>query len=415
MGDTSRPLTSSLESLAIAAIDALPQASVMVFDLELRYLIVRGGALRDQGVVPEQLEGRLVLDAIGPDRFAFYEPLYRDALAGRTNLREVPSLRGGQTFLIQVGPLFDHDGNVMGGVSMAVDISDQKRLEAESAFLAAVVRDSDEAIISATVDGTIVSWNRGAERLYGYEPAEIIGRSASVLAPQSAAEEIPEVIRRVIGGERVLLSETVRRRKDGSLIDVAATVSPIFDPQDQVIGISTVAHDITERRRYESQLRDLAEHDPLTGVHNRRAFDGAVREQLARARRYGETATIVSVDLDDFKSINDQHGHGIGDSVLQACADTLRRRVRECDMVARVGGDEFALLLQHADAVTAESVVRDLRARIEEISVWTSGCQVAVRASFGVAVIDGSIDDEEVRRRADEAMYVEKAHHHAQR
>lgn len=416
MGDTFLPLApASLESLAIGALDALPQASVMVFDRDLRYMIVRGGALREQGLQPERFEGQLVVDAVGPERFEFYAPLYREALAGRVSLREVPSLRGDQTFLIRVGPLFDVDGEIMGGVSIAVDITEQKRLQGESAILAAVVRDSGEAIISATVDGTILTWNRGAELLYGYSADEIVGRSASLLAPPSHSNEIPDLIRRVAAGERVQIAETVRRRKDGSLIDVTATVSPIFDQHGSVVGISTVAHDITEQRRYQMQLRELAEHDALTGVHNRRAFDAAVGEQIARSRRYGEVATLVSLDLDDFKSINDLHGHGVGDDVLHACADTLRDRLRECDMVARVGGDEFALLLRHADLATADAVVRDLRAKMCEIEVSAHGERINVGASFGSALIDGSVDDDEIRRRADVALYAEKAARRARR
>ena len=121
-------------------------------------------------------------------------------------------------------------------------------LEEVRARLAAIVESSDDAIIGKDLDGTIVSWNRGAERLFQYTAEEVIGKSVTVLIPPDRFDEEPEILGRVRRGDRVDHYETVRRRKDGTLLDISLTVSPIRDAQGKVVGASKIARDITERK-----------------------------------------------------------------------------------------------------------------------------------------------------------------------
>jgi len=122
-------------------------------------------------------------------------------------------------------------------------------------ILAAIVESSEDAIIGKDLTGVILTWNRGAERLYGYSPEEVCGRSVSLLIPEHLADELPDILRRVRAGEPVQRHETVRRTKDGRLLDVAITVSPIADASGHVIGAATIARDITARKATERALR----------------------------------------------------------------------------------------------------------------------------------------------------------------
>jgi two-component system sensor histidine kinase VicK len=135
------------------------------------------------------------------------------------------------------------------------DITDRKLAEAARTQLAAIVESSDDAIIGKTLDGVIVSWNTGAERLYGYAAAEVIGRPISILAPPDRADEIGEILKRIQRGERVEQFETVRRRKDGRQVPVSLTVSPIKDTIGKTVGASAIARDITERKRLQERLQ----------------------------------------------------------------------------------------------------------------------------------------------------------------
>ena len=155
-------------------------------------------------------------------------------------------------------PLFDASGALIGAVNMLIDITDRKRAEDVKQLLSSIVQFSDDAIISKNLEGIIQSWNAGAERIFGYTACEAIGRSVEMLIPPERLDEEPAIIRRIRHGERIEHYETVRRRKDGSLIDISLTVSPIMAADGRVIGASKIARDITERKRSEAHISVLA-------------------------------------------------------------------------------------------------------------------------------------------------------------
>jgi diguanylate cyclase (GGDEF)-like protein len=167
--------------------------------------------------------------------------------------------------------------------------------------------------------------------------------------------------------------------------------------------------DISERKRLEEQLRHLADHDPLTGLRNRRLFENDLRLQVARSQRYGEQAAVMMVDLDAFKAINDLHGHKVGDETLRAIATALTRRLRETDLVARLGGDEFAVLLPHADEQGTALVADGLLRVIAACGVDLGDTVVHPSGSVGAAMIDRhTVSAEQVLDEADRAMYAAK-------
>lgn len=135
--------------------------------------------------------------------------------------------------------------------------ADERRIRRETemstAFLASLVESCDDAIVGIRLDGTVVSWNAGAEDIYGYNAGEMIGRSISALFPHYRPEELPELLERISAGERVHQLETVRMRKDGAPVEVSLTVSPVRDPGGRIIGASTVARDITQRKEEEKE------------------------------------------------------------------------------------------------------------------------------------------------------------------
>jgi PAS domain S-box-containing protein len=161
-------------------------------------------------------------------------------------------------FLAFPSPLRDTTGEIVGAVNMFVDITERKRNEEMAQRLASIVESSDDAIISISLDGTITSWNSGAARLFGYVAEETIGKPITVLIPRDHLTEEASIIERVRRGERIEHYETVRRRKDGGLIEISLTVSPIKTPEGKVVGASKISRDITERKRSEAQIALLA-------------------------------------------------------------------------------------------------------------------------------------------------------------
>jgi PAS domain S-box-containing protein len=169
-----------------------------------------------------------------------------EAIAERPDGTRVP-------FIPFPTPLFDASGVLIGAVNMLIDITDRKRAEEVKQRLASIVQFSADAIISKRLDGIIESWNAGAERIFGYTADEAIGQPILMLIPPDRLDEEPEILSRIRRGERIDHYETVRQRKDGSLIDISLSVSPIKDADGLVVGASKIARDITERRRAQEQ------------------------------------------------------------------------------------------------------------------------------------------------------------------
>jgi PAS domain S-box-containing protein len=181
-----------------------------------------------------------------------------------------------------------------------LDITEVRAAQQDRLRLAAIVDSSTDAIIGSELDGTIVSWNAGAERLYGYTAEEAIGRTGTMLAPEDRPDEIPGILARISAGEEIEAYETVRRGRDGTLVDVSLNVSPLIDAQGRIVGASAIARDIGDRKHFESKLRFFADYDVLTGIFNRRRFLESVSQQVVLSRRYGPCWAVLILDLDKF-------------------------------------------------------------------------------------------------------------------
>jgi two-component system sensor histidine kinase/response regulator len=244
---------------ALAVLRSIPAASVIAFDHELRCVLVTGAAIGHAGFEASVIEGRALGDVLPAERWALWEPIYRSALRGEAQSVEVEGIGTSRWYQVEVGPWRYASGAIAGGLAVARDITERKRLDVVSANLAAVVASSTDAIISKTVDGTIVSWNPGAEKLYGYSQEEVIGKSIELLLPKGHDDQVTALLARVIAGEDVGPYETVRRRKDGSTVEALLTVSSVRDLSGRVVGASTIAHDVTEAKAAEAALAQARE------------------------------------------------------------------------------------------------------------------------------------------------------------
>jgi diguanylate cyclase (GGDEF)-like protein/PAS domain S-box-containing protein len=274
-------------------------------------------------------------------------------------------------------------------------------------FLAAIVASSRDAIIGKDLDGGILSWSPGAERLYGYTAEEMKGRSIRVLVPEARQHEISHILDTIARGEPIADHETVRVTKDGRQITVLLSVSPIRDPGGEIIGAATIARYITEERRLQRELERMAHHDDLTGLANRRRFIEELEAYVERASRYGWKGAVVALDVDALKAVNDSMGHRAGDQLLKETAARLGQTLRRSDFLARLSGDEFAAILPEASARDAEAVARKLIAALEVNETRIAGIRAGT-ASAGVALLEEGITADELMIRADVALYQAK-------
>jgi len=180
-----------------------------------------------------------------------------EAVAERPDGTRIP-------FMAYPSPLFDASGALIGAVNTLVDITEryeaeQRIRESEARYrgIAAIVESSEDAVLTKDLNGLITSWNHGARRLFGYAAEEVIGKPVTILIPAERHNEEPTMLARIRRGERIDHYETVRQRKDGSTVDISLTVSPVRNPEGEIVGASKIARDITERRRAEQQQRLL--------------------------------------------------------------------------------------------------------------------------------------------------------------
>jgi diguanylate cyclase (GGDEF)-like protein/PAS domain S-box-containing protein len=404
-------------------LESAPDAMVIV-DSGWGIVLVNAQTENLFGYRREDLLGRCV-EMLVPERLRDQYSSYRAVYSADPQIRglgtglEFCAMRmGGIEFPaeISLSPIETEDGMFVSSVIR--DITDRKRAERSASHCIAVVEASTDAIISKDLEGRVVLWNHGAERMYGYTEAEMQGKSISVLVPPGHDDEAPELIRRARAGEPVEQYDTIRTRKDGTLVEVSLTVSPIRDPDGKVVGVATIARDISVRLRHQEQLQFFAEHDPLTGTPNRRLLEREISDQVGRARRYGEQGALLFIDVDGLKQINDEHGHKAGDRALKEIAGVVTPRLRETDVVARIGGDEFAVLLPYANAEQAQAVTKDLRRVIREADIeLDDGTTLPLSASVGAALIHGDTDTDadEILAEADRAMYQDKTRGRASR
>ncbi len=272
-----------------------------------------------------------------------------------------------------------------------------------------LVESTDDAIITKTLGGIVLSWNPGAQRIFGFSAAEMIGEPITRLIPVERVHEEEMILQRIADGERVEHFETVRVHREGHLVHVSVTISPLRDATGRIVGASKIARDIGERIRAAQTIWRQANQDALTGLPNRHAFAQRLRMEAERARRDQVCFALLYVDLDHFKSVNDSLGHAAGDALLSAVAERMRSALRASDVLARLGGDEFsALLPAPAEAQTARRVgAKLLQALAPSFDIGEHAIHIS--ASIGFALFPHDAEGpENLLRCADLAMYEAK-------
>lgn len=246
--------------------------------------------------------------------------------------------------------------------------------------------------------------NPEAERLLGWREAELCGEDICTAIYPSAAGHGP-----AYQSGLAVQEDTEFVRKDGSRLPVSRVVSTLLVDGART-GTVISFQDISERKRLEQELQCLATHDELTGLFNRRELNARLDEEIRLAARYGQPFGLLMVDIDHFKRINDEHGHHVGDIVLRAVADTLRKTLRETDLAARFGGEEFTVVLPQTRLDAAERMAERLRAAIAAEPVpLDDGRHVALTVSIGVAASPEHGDKvDDLMKAADRALYAAK-------
>ncbi|MEO8053657.1 MAG: diguanylate cyclase [Acidobacteriota bacterium] len=289
---------------------------------------------------------------------------------------------------------------------------------------ATALRSAANGVVITDREGTITWVNPAACAITGYSAEELVGKHTRVL--KSGRHEpgfYANLWRTVTRGES-WSGTIVNRRKDGAEYQEEQTIAPVLDENGAITHFIAIKQDVTEQRRIQAelatrmteieslnaQLREQAVRDPLTGLHNRRYLEQTMKRDISRARRTHESIVVAVIDVDLFKSVNDTHGHAVGDRVLLRLAEVLLGHVRSSDLVCRVGGEEFVVVMS---AATVEGALK--RAEIWRFSFAESvvdgrdGAPARATISIGVARYRDPVETfPACLKRADEALYEAK-------
>lgn len=310
--------------------------------------------------------------------------------------------------------------------SIITDISERIQAENKLRQAASVFTYAREGIMITDPDSTVIDVNAAFTRITGYTREEVLGRKPYALSTWRKGKAFYSMLQHELDAKGHWFGEVWDRRKSGEVYAEMLTISAVRDTQGKTLQYVVLFSDITDRKEREDEMRQFAFYDPLTQLPNRRLFCDRLSQAMAAGKRSGCHSAMMFLDLDNFKPLNDLHGHAVGDLLLVSVAKRLRECVREVDTVARFGGDEFVVLLcelntdKAASTDEAHRVAEKIRASLAAPYVLTptqpdqAGSTVATvehhcSASIGVVVFLGNgISQDELLQQADAAMYQAK-------
>jgi diguanylate cyclase (GGDEF)-like protein/PAS domain S-box-containing protein len=391
--------------------DALPDL-VAYFDRDLRCAFANKGYLDWYGISAEDVKGLLLRELLGPTLFATNEPHIDAALSGQSpQVEQFFTKRDGSIghVLANYIPDLDVHGEIIGFVLVISDIKAFKHAEAQLKLAANIFANTAEGIMETDKDGVLLSVNPAFTAITGYTAQEAIGQTPRMLKSDRHSQGFHQSVWHEITTTGKWEGEIWNRRKDGGLFLQWQTITSLPVSLGDEGRYVSVFRDITDMWTKNESLKHLAFHDALTALPNRLLLTERIDHHIAMADRATCSLVVMFLDLDRFKLVNDTYGHAVGDAMLLSVAEKLPLLLRQSDTVARVGGDEFVILLVNpASIADVKRIAHDIIIAINK-PMTSQGATVSVGTSIGISIypMDGVIASDLIGN-ADIAMYEAK-------
>ena len=396
-------------------IDSIPTPMVYV-DAEQRYRYANDAFLSYVGKPGGEVIGRTVSEVLGAERHELLQPVLRRVFAGEVVSLERPiSFADGRSrwMVVRYTPRQDAAGKVIGYYATTSDIHEQKAVEEAlrraNTILSAHFDSTPLAVIEWDPSLRVIRWSGSAQSIFGWSADEVLGRPVEGwrLTYEDDAQSVNEMVGRLVSGpgsQATMLNRNYR--KDGSVVWVEWHNSVLRDAEGHLVSILSLAQDVSSRIQAEERLQFMATHDGLTGLPNRVLLTDRLASALSRAQRSGHGVAVLFVDLDHFKDVNDTLGHRVGDELLKNLARRIRGTLRQSDLLVRLSGDEFVIILEGLEGDSGPD--RVAQKLLDDVArpFPIEGHDVHVSASLGYAVYpDDGADPETLLKNADAAMY----------
>ena len=385
-------------------------------DLAGNFTFVNEANARQLGYPREELIGMDYRVYIHPDDvenvYKTFNQVYREGQPIRACTFKIVR-KDGSTGLgeLSVFPLRNDKGEIIGFRGIGRDIAERMQmveaLRRSEERYRTILAEIEEGYYEVDLAGNFTFVNNATCRQFGYSKEELIGMNYRVYIPKEEVKSVYKAWNKVYRtGEPLKSYPFSSIRKDGRQIFLENSVSPLRNNEGKIIGFRSISRDVTEHKQFEQKLAEMATHDPLTGLPNRVLLSDRFTIGLALSRRSGNRLAVMMLDLDRFKAINDAMGHDVGDQLLKAVGERLTGIMRKSDTIARIGGDEFILVLpQIIQANDAAKFAQRILDAFQEPFVF-GGYRLHITTSIGVAVYpEGGKDIESLLKNADTAMY----------
>ncbi len=407
--------------------DALPSKQVLLalinqlqdaaFAVKQGYFVfVNQPCIELFGYSEQEMLTRPIFDFVHPDDRELVKQRYNSRLEGNDVVNEYEFgilTKSGQVrdIHMRVALTVDDDGASV-SIGSLRDISEtnwvKRELARSQADMESILSSLPDVFYRTDMNGVITLMSPSVVDALGYMPGEMIGRSMAEF--YRSAEDRDKVVQALVEGKgQAKQVEAWLKHKDGSLVWVSTSARIRLDEEGQPICVEGIARNRTDAKELEQRLIDLAKYDELTQVLNRRAFmETAVRE-IHVARRYHHPLSLVMLDLDKFKLVNDSFGHHVGDDALRYFADCCKQVLRKTDIVSRMGGEEFAVLMPQTQISDAAEVMERLGQQLKDQPLAVESELLTLTFSAGlVALTDTDGSPEALLKRADRLLYQAK-------
>jgi len=303
----------------------------------------------------------------------------------------------------------DEEGNLLGMIAVISDVDAHKRDLERLRIAATVFEASHDGILVTNSENRIISVNQAFTLITGYTPEDALGKTPAIFRSGEHPDEFYAELWKTLASRGRWDGEVRNRRKDGSVNVDWLSIALLRDDAGAIVNHIAIISDITEHKAAAARMRQMAQYDFLTNLPNRALFSDRLQHTLANAQRYQRKFALLFIDLDNFKPINDSHGHRVGDAVLCEIARRLSEHIRASDTVARLGGDEFIVLAPEIENLAEAGILAEKVVRILAAPLKIDGIEFGITVSIGVATFPASGESAEVLiAAADQAMYLAK-------
>ena len=401
---------SANDSLALFRASAeLSFNSIIITDAQHRIVYTNPAFCNMTGYSAEELAGQNPKILQGPmTERSVIEKLRRDLKkSGYFSGSTINYRKNGRPYLVEwnITEIKGDSGEPRFYISIQKDITQLHAAESTGNLFAKAIDAAYDGIFITTADGVIEFANQGFEIITGYSPTEVIGRDPSVLKSGRHDKTFYKGLWRHLKEGLPFRAMVVNRHKSGHEIHCQQTITPVKNASGEITHFISIIKDLSDRVFAELKLREQASHDSLTGLLNRRAGEIELDVVLIQAQEKHSPFSLLMLDIDDFKAVNDTHGHPKGDEVIKEVADILMEQTRKTDKVVRWGGEEFIVILPFCDDNKALEIAENIRAVMADINFQDIG-----QVTLSIGLTESRSDDTPAKllERVDQRLYAAK-------